>query len=241
MHYPDLLLIGGNHVEAIEKHISIMKSINLSDSIVRVLNLEEAELVKILINSYITTKITFANHIAELTDLIPGANPTIIAEAIGNDSRIGNKYLRPGLGFGGPCFPRDTRALKAFASQFGLSSDISHSVEIMNSRQPSAAAKRILDSDPETRSIGIYGLAYKAGSSLTEESQAVMLASEFLNRLIVSAFDPLIRSSSEIPLVGLKYSINPEDLKDVGVLICTQPVLPEHERFLKDTPRINVS
>ena len=242
LHYPDLLLIGGNHVEAIEKHISIMKSINLSDSIVRVLNLEEAELVKILINNYITTKITFANHIAELADLIPGANPTIIAEAIGNDSRIGNKYLRPGLGFGGPCFPRDTRALKAFASQFGLSSEISHSVEIMNGRQPSATAKRILDSHPEIRSIGIYGLAYKAGSSLIEESQAVMLASEFLNYgLIVSAFDPLILSSSEIPLVGLKYSINLEDLKDVGVLICTQPVSPEHEIFLKDIPRINVS
>jgi hypothetical protein len=64
LHYPDLLLIGGTHVDSIEKHISIMKSINLSESIVRVLNLEEAELVNILINNYITTKITFANHIA---------------------------------------------------------------------------------------------------------------------------------------------------------------------------------
>jgi UDPglucose 6-dehydrogenase len=242
LHYPDLLLIGGNHAEAIEKHISIIKSINFSDSIVRVLNLEEAELVKILINNYITMKITFANHIAELTDLIPGANPTVIAEAIGNDSRIGNKYLRPGLGFGGPCFPRDTRALKAFASQFGLSSEISHSVEIMNSRQPSATAKRILDLHPGIRNVGIYGLAYKAGSSLIEESQAVMLAAELLNYgLIVSAYDPLIRSSSENPLSSLKYSINLEDMKDVGLLICTQPVSPEHEILLKGIPRINIS
>ena len=242
LHYPDLLLIGGSHDEAIEKHISIMKSINLSDSIVRVLNLEEAELVKILINNYITMKITFANHIAELTDLIPGANPTVIAEAIGNDSRIGNKYLRPGLGFGGPCFPRDTRALKAFASQFGLSSEISHSVEIMNSRQPSATAKRILVLHPEIRSVGIYGLAYKAGSSLIEESQAVMLAIEFLNYgLVVKAYDPLIQSSSENPLSSLKYSINLEDIKEVELLICTQPVLPEHENILKSIPRINLS
>jgi UDPglucose 6-dehydrogenase len=242
LHYPDLLLIGGNHAEAIEKHISIMKSINKSDSIVRVISLEEAELVKLLINNYITMKITFANHIAELTDLIPGANPTIIAEAIGNDSRIGNKYLRPGLGFGGPCFPRDTRALKAFASQFGLSSEISHSVEIMNRRQPSATAKRILDLYPEIRSVGIYGLGYKAGSSIIEESQAVMLAADFLNNgLLVSAYDPLIRSSSEIPLSNLKYSMNLEDLKDVGLLICTQPVLPEHELLLQSIPRINVS
>jgi UDPglucose 6-dehydrogenase len=242
LHYPDLLLIGGNHDEAIEKHISIMKSINLSDSIVRVLNLEEAELVKLLINNYITMKITFANHIAELTDLIPGANPTVIAEAIGNDSRIGNKYLRPGLGFGGPCFPRDTRALKAFASQFGLSSEISHSVEIMNNRQPAATAKRILDLHPEIRSVGIYGLAYKAGSSLIEESQAVMLAIEFLNHgLIVKSYDPLIQSSSEHPLSSLNYSINLEDIKDVDLLLCTQPVLPEHEEKLKSIPRINFS
>jgi UDPglucose 6-dehydrogenase len=242
LHYPDLLLIGGTHVDSIEKHISIMKSINLSESIVRVLNLEEAELVKILINNYITTKITFANHIAELTDLIPGTDPAIIAEAIGNDSRIGNKYLRPGLGFGGPCFPRDTRALKAFASQFGLSSEISHAVEVMNSRQPAATAKRILDLHPEIRAFGIYGLAYKAGSSLTEESQAVMLAAEFLNYgLTVSAYDPLIQSSSDIPLNGLKYSSNLEDLKDAGLLICTQPVLPEHEVILRTIPKIYVS
>jgi UDP-glucose 6-dehydrogenase len=112
----------------------------------------------------------------------------------------------------------------------------------MNSRQPAATAKRILDLHPEIRSFGIYGLAYKAGSSLTEESQAVMLAAEFLNYgLTVSAYDPLIQSSSDIPLNGLKYSSNLEDLKDAGLLICTQPVLPEHEIILRTIPKIYVS
>lgn len=241
LHYPDLLLIGGSDARSIEKHISIMKSINLSNSIVRTLNLEEAELVKILINNYITMKITFANHIAELTDLIPGTNPAIIAEAIGNDSRIGNKYLRPGLGFGGPCFPRDTRALTAFASQFGLSSEISHSVEKMNNRQPSAVAKRILNLYPAAKNVGIYGLAYKAGSSLTEESQAVMLAAELLHYgLKVSAYDPLILISSEIVLNGLEYSSNLENLEMVELLICTQTLSAEDEESLKHIPTINI-
>jgi UDPglucose 6-dehydrogenase len=239
LHFPDLLLIGGTDGKSIEMHVSIMKSINLSNPIVRILNLEEAELVKILINNYITMKITFANHVAELTDLIPGTNPAIIAEAIGNDSRIGNKYLRPGLGFGGPCFPRDTRALKAFAGQFGLSSDISHSVELMNMRQPHAAAKRIVELYPEVVSVGIYGLAYKAGSVLIEESQAIMLATILVNRgLKVSAYDPLIRLSSEIALSGLEYSSNIEDLKTVGLLICTQPVLPEDEAILQSISKL---
>jgi len=241
LHYPDLLLIGGSDNRSIEKHISIMKSINLSNSIVRILNLEEAELVKILINNYITMKITFANHIAELTDLIPGTNSAVIAEAIGNDSRIGNKYLRPGLGFGGPCFPRDTRALTAFANQFGLSSDISNSVEKMNNRQPSAIAKRILDLYPDARTFGIYGLAYKAGSALIEESQAVMLAAELLNYgFKVSAFDPLIQTSSEIALNDLEYSNNLKNLEKVELLICTQQLTPEDEDFLKHIPKINI-
>jgi len=240
LHYPDLLLIGGRDSYSIELHISIMKSINYSDSIVRILNLEEAELVKILINNYITMKITFANHIAELTDLFPGTSSAIIAEAIGNDSRIGNKYLRPGLGFGGPCFPRDTRALVALADQFGLSSEISHSVEVINNRQPSAVAKRIISIYPEINQVGIYGLAYKAGSSLIEESQAVMLAAELLNcGLKVSAYDPLIEFSSEIILKELEYLSNLEDLAKVGLLICTQPLLPEDEELFRDIPQIS--
>jgi UDPglucose 6-dehydrogenase len=241
LHYPDLLLIGGSDARSIEKHISIMKSINLSNSIVRTLNLEEAELVKILINNYITMKITFANHIAELTDLIPGTNSAIIAEAIGNDSRIGNKYLRPGLGFGGPCFPRDTRALRALASEFGLSSEISSSVEKINKRQPSVIAKRLLDLYPATKEVGIYGLAYKAGSELIEESQAVMLAAELLlHGLKVRAFDPLIRMPFKIALKELEYSDNLENLKTVGLLICTQPLTPEDEATLRNIPKIEL-
>ena len=240
LHYPDLLLIGGSESHSIELHISIMKSINYSESIVRILNLEEAELVKILINNYITMKITFANHIAELTDLFPGTNSAIIAEAIGNDSRIGNKYLRPGLGFGGPCFPRDTRALAALANQFGLSSEISYSVELINNRQPSAVAKRITSIYPAINQVGIYGLAYKAGSALIEESQAVMLAAELLNfGLKVSAYDPLIEFSSETILKDLECLSNLEDLAKVGLLICTQPLLPEDEQFFKDIPQIS--
>jgi UDPglucose 6-dehydrogenase len=186
-------------------------------------------------------KITFANHIAELTDLIPGTNSATIAEAIGNDSRIGNKYLRPGLGFGGPCFPRDTRALTAFASQFGISSEISQSVEKMNNRQPYAIAKRILNLFPDIKNVGIYGLAYKAGSALIEESQAVMLAAELLHcGLKVRAYDPLIRKSSEIVLNELEYSNNLEILETVGLLICTQPLSLDDEVRLKDIPKINI-
>ena len=111
----------------------------------------------------------------------------------------------------------------------------------MNNRQPSAVAKRILNLYPAAKNVGIYGLAYKAGSSLTEESQAVMLAAELLHYgLKVSAYDPLILISSEIVLNGLEYSSNLENLEMVELLICTQTLSAEDEESLKHIPTINI-
>ena len=68
-----------------------------------------AEVAKIAINTYVTTKISFANMLSEICDHLPGADAMVVAAALGRDSRIGSKYLTPALGYGGPCFPRDTR------------------------------------------------------------------------------------------------------------------------------------
>lgn len=83
----------------------------------------EAEIVKISLNGFITTKISFANMVSDLCDEA-GANKHTVLNAIGADSRIGRKYFQPGLSFGGPCFPRDTRALKQLMDQHGIPSDI---------------------------------------------------------------------------------------------------------------------
>jgi len=242
LHNPDLLLIGGRDQASIEKHVEVIGSVVRSKPTVRTLNLEEAELVKILINNYVTMKITFANHIAELTDSIPGTDSKRIAEAIGNDSRIGSKYLRPGLGFGGPCFPRDTRALVAFSREKGLKSEIADSVEKINSRQPSVLANRILNLYPDVKTVGIYGLAYKEGSSLIEESQAIMLAHELLNRgLNVYSFDPLMEDCDETELLNLGTKRNLEKMRVVDLLIHTQTIKPSHLEILNGVPKFDLT
>jgi UDPglucose 6-dehydrogenase len=238
---PDLLLIGGGDSVSIQTHLGIIQSVVRSQPTIRTLSLEEAELVKLLINNFITMKITFANHIAELTDLIPGTNAEKIAAAIGNDSRIGSKYLRPGLGFGGPCFPRDTRALVALSNQLGWSSEMSSSVATMNSRQPSVVTSRILRSYDNLKSVGIYGLAYKAGSVLLEESQAVLLAKMLVDQgLGVRTYDPLIEAEEDISLKGLSFSMDVRNLLETDLIVCTQPVTPNDAQVLKNTKLLHI-
>lgn len=227
---PDMLLVGAMSEDSAEEHLFVMKSIIKPKVVTRLLNFEEAELVKLLINNFITTKITFANQISEFTDLIPGTRANVIAEAIGNDTRIGPKYLRPGLGFGGPCFPRDTRALVAFAVANNRNSELALAVEKINLRQPKLMLKRILHDYKGLEKIGVYGLAYKSGAALVEESQAVILVNEFANlSMEVFAYDPLIKTKPDSLNQKIHFVSDINELLDVDLLICTQPIIPSNE------------
>lgn len=227
---PDMLLVGTTSEESAEEHIFVMKSIIKSAVVSRLLNFEEAELVKLLINNFITTKITFANQISEFTDLIPGTRANVIAEAIGNDTRIGAKYLKPGLGFGGPCFPRDTRALVAFAVSNNRNAELALAVEKINLRQPTLMLNRIINNHKGIKRIGVYGLAYKSGASLIEESQAVSLVNEFANlSMEVFVYDPLITTKPDILDRKIHFVSDIKDFIDVDLLICTQPIISSDE------------
>lgn len=227
---PDMLLVGAMSENSAEEHLFVMKSIIKPKVVTRLLNFEEAELVKLLINNFITTKITFANQISEFTDLIPGTRANVIAEAIGNDTRIGSKYLRPGLGFGGPCFPRDTRALVAFANANNRNSELALAVEKINLRQPILMLNRITNNHKGIKRIGVYGLAYKSGASLVEESQAVILVNELANlSLEVFAYDPLITTKPDNLDRRVHFVKDIKALLDLDLLICTQPIVSSNE------------
>ena len=227
---PDILLIGSANKESIKQHLAIMKTMIKTKVATRILNFEEAELVKLLINNFITTKVTFANQISEFTDFIPGTSPGLIAEAIGNDSRIGNKYLKPGLGFGGPCFPRDTKALSALAQVNNWNSEIAIAVDETNQRQPQLMAKRIFSRYKNLKAVGVYGLAYKKGASITEESQAIMFANEMAKfGLQVVAYDPLITARPEGLNEAINYVTDIVTFLNTDLLICTQPIIFKDE------------
>ena len=113
MLHPDLILIGESDAKAGQMLAELyMRSTNNSPPIYR-MNFVNAELSKISINTYVTTKISYANMLAELCDHLDGADAEVVAKTIGDDSRIGRKYLTGAIGYGGPCFPRDNRAFAA--------------------------------------------------------------------------------------------------------------------------------
>jgi UDPglucose 6-dehydrogenase len=142
---------------------------------IRRMSLVNAELTKIAINTYVTTKISFANMLSEICERLPGADATVVTSALGQDSRIGGKYLAPALGYGGPCFPRDTVALAAMANQLGARADIVEATDLVNRHQPA----RVLELTRELLSrgtVGILGMAYKPNTPVIEASQGVAIA-----------------------------------------------------------------
>ena len=188
---PDLVMIGefnkrsGDILEGLYKNIC-----GLSIPIRR-MNIVNAEIAKISLNVYITNKISYANMLAELCERFSGGDIDAITDAIGCDSRVGHKYLKGALGYGGPCFPRDTRAFLYTARKIGLDFPLPKAVEGINKRQSKRIVEKILSVLPKDGKVGILGLSYKPDTNVIEESQAVEIARSLAEKGIsVSAYDP---------------------------------------------------
>jgi nucleotide sugar dehydrogenase len=131
----------------------------------------EAELTKLSVNCFLTTKISYANMIGDIAGRL-GCNSNKVMEAIGNDSRIGSKYLKPGFGFGGPCFPRDNRALAKCGEEVGVDAVISKATDEMNEKHLQYQIEDFVKSNPDINKIvEIDFVTYKKDSILIEESQ----------------------------------------------------------------------
>jgi UDPglucose 6-dehydrogenase len=159
----------------------------------RRMSLENAELTKISINSYVTMKIAFANMLAALCERVPGGDVDVVTHAVGSDRRVGERYLKGGLGFGGPCFPRDNVALAAFAHAIGVQADLPRATDVSNG----VVLQRIVDRAAAVTKTGgriaVLGLAYKPSSHVLEAAQPLMLAQRLsAGGYDVVAFDPLV-------------------------------------------------
>jgi UDPglucose 6-dehydrogenase len=158
------------------------------------MSLNESEICKLAINSYLTMKISFANIVARYCERIGEADAKTILNAIGADSRIGQQYLHGGIGYGGPCFPRDNRAFSLALSSQGVDPHLSRASERVNGQQLDFLIKQIrAHHRPGTR-VGLLGVAYKVGTDVTEGSQTLILA-ERLSKLKISSwlYDPAAR------------------------------------------------
>ena len=170
---------------------------------VRRMTLENAELAKISVNAFVTMKITFANMLAEMCAVIPGGDVDTVSDALGLDSRIGRKYLTGGLGFGGPCFPRDNIALSFIATALGARADLLVATEKLNRSLANRILEQLRPRISRDVTVAMLGLAYKPLSHVTEESQAIMMVKAFHEHgARVLAYDPLAAESANFELGG---------------------------------------
>jgi UDPglucose 6-dehydrogenase len=171
-------------------------------------SLEAAELTKYAANAFLATKISFINEIANLCDQI-GCDVHDVARGIGMDKRIGNKFLHPGPGFGGSCFPKDTRALSTVARQFGAESKIVDAVIEVNDRQRQAMIPKIekLVGDFKNKTIGVLGLSFKPETDDMREAPAVEIINEMIARgATIKAFDPVAMEEAQKSLPNIIYA-----------------------------------
>ena len=178
---PDMILIGASDKNSAVELEKFSKTLLLNqETPIMILNLTESEIVKIAVNNFITMKISFANMINQLTDSFPNADAAHILNAIGMDSRIGNKYLKPGTPFGGPCFPRDTIALSNVLKG-KVKNDLPSLVASFNLEYSDFLFSKIEGMCAGKKAIGVIGVTYKSDTSVIEESFAFYCINRFLN------------------------------------------------------------
>jgi UDPglucose 6-dehydrogenase len=173
---PDMILIGESdgHSGAILEEL--YQGVCESNPRINRMNYVNAELTKLSVNTFVTTKISYANMLAQVCETVPGADVDVVTSAIGCDSRIGQKYLKGALGYGGPCFPRDNVAFSALARGNGVPALLAEATDQLNRRQVPRLGDLILSRLPKGGTAAIMGLSYKPNTEVIEESQGVALA-----------------------------------------------------------------
>jgi UDPglucose 6-dehydrogenase len=196
--HPDFTLVGEFDEKSGSQLEEIYSRVMLKDSPCARMSLENAELTKISVNTFVTTKITFANMLAEICEKLPNGDVDVVTNALGLDSRIGRKYLTGSIGYGGPCFPRDNVALTYIAKQLGVDADIASTTDSMNRAVADKVVARLRPMIREGATVAVLGLSYKPFSHVVEESQGVYVAKALSKAgARVVAYDPM---STEMPL-----------------------------------------
>ena len=196
---PTRIVIGADDTLA----FTLLERLHADINAPRVLtSIENAELSKYAANAFLATKISFINEIANLADLV-GADVTEIARSIGLDPRIGSHFLRPGVGYGGSCFPKDISALHQIAGHYGYEFKLLSSVIEVNNHQREIFVRRVEEylGNLKGRTLAVWGLSYKGGTDDIRESAAIDIVQRLFARgAEIVAYDPLAVEKSKAVL-----------------------------------------
>jgi UDPglucose 6-dehydrogenase len=229
---PDMILIGQSDETVGSKLEKILSSMTVNTPTVLRLTIAEAEIAKIAINSFVTTKISFSNQISEICEKFSNTSAENVLKAIGTDSRIGNSYLKQGTSYGGPCFPRDNRAFAKFAESLGISLDLALAADRINNRQNQRLSQLLNKIVPTVKNILAVGFSYKPDTDVYEESPALSFIKSNLNYQIY-VLDEHIKAAKN--LNGIKF-IESDDLSkieiDVAILFVPAMAYSEIPNYL---------
>jgi UDPglucose 6-dehydrogenase len=228
---PDRVVVGIENNKAKEIISSIYKPLFLIETPILYTDLKTAELIKYSANAFLAVKISFINQMADLCEKV-GADVHDVARGMGLDKRIGSKFLHPGPGYGGSCFPKDTLALIQTAKLYDTDISIVETVVQYNQKRKSDMASKIIkifNGKTENKKISILGLAFKPGTDDMRDSPALDIIPKLQEvGFKISAFDPIAMKEAKSLLNNIVFSENIEDcLKDADALV----ILTEWNEF----------
>jgi UDPglucose 6-dehydrogenase len=205
--HPDRVVIGVDHQKAAKVLIELHKPI---DGKTVICGVETAEMIKYASNSLLSTKISFANALAFLSEKV-GADVEQVLEGVGLDRRLGRAFLYPGVGYGGSCFPKDVKALISIASDLGYDFDLLKAVEHVNHQAIDFFIKKIIEviKPLKGKTVGVLGLAFKPNTDDMREAPSVKIINALLkNGAKIKVYDPIAMDNAKKLLGKVQYCKN---------------------------------
>ena len=242
---PDRVVVGIESEKAKELMDRLYKPFTLNNYRMIYTDIPSAEMIKYAANTMLATRISFMNDIANLCRLV-GADVNMVRRGIGSDSRIGSKFLYPGCGYGGSCFPKDIKALLKLASDKGYDMKVLQAVEAVNEKQKTILFQKIqvfFTDDLKGKTIAVWGLAYKPETDDMREAPSLTLINSLLKAgCMVRVYDPVAMEESKRRLGNSVY--HAQDMYDAALNADALCLVTEWKEFrlpawavLKETMR----
>ncbi len=191
---PDRIVIGTDSEKAEKIMRRLYKPFLLNGHPIVFMDITSAEMTKYAANSMLATKISFMNDVANLCEVV-GADVNMVRKGIGSDTRIGNKFIYPGAGYGGSCFPKDVKALIKTGDEYGRSLEILKAVEFVNENQKSVIPQKIkshFGNNLKNKKFGLWGLSFKPHTDDMREAPSIRIIKELLEQGVrINAYDPV--------------------------------------------------
>ena len=225
--WPDRVVIGTDNQNAYQMMCDVYRPLYINKNPITQTTIETAEMIKYASNSFLALKISYINEIANLCEVL-GADVHDVAKAMGKDGRISEKFLHPGPGFGGSCFPKDLEALLSISKNNNLSMETVNAAIVANKNQKKKMINKLInlfDGNINNRKIAVLGLAFKANTDDVRESAAIDIIKGILgNGGIVNAYDPIANNEMSKIFHDIEYFDNLYDaVKNVdGIVIMTE-------------------